>query len=152
MKDHCDDGPRTTCKEELCQDQDSEALESPTEVTQQLENVTDGSPELCPECDMGFEDLFDLLTHAKEVHEFNGTVKEEVFPSYSAFEVSFFSVLPTLIFGLICASAMEEKNGGGEENSLGAKEREGPGYGVLFATQMSQVRCLTFIFRVFCRA
>ncbi|VDO86092.1 unnamed protein product [Heligmosomoides polygyrus] len=46
----------------------------------------DISPELCPACDTGFETVTDLLVHAIEFHDFSGTVKQEVFPSYCAFE------------------------------------------------------------------
>lgn len=58
----------------------------PIEVVRQSENAIEIIPEFCPVCDMAFENVTDLLVHAVEFHEFSGTIKQEEFPSHSAFE------------------------------------------------------------------
>lgn len=68
-------------------------------VVQQTTNAVENIPELCPACEVGFESVTDFLVHAVEVHGFTGTVRQEVFPSFSAFEVSH-STLVTMIFVL----------------------------------------------------
>ncbi|VDO70967.1 unnamed protein product [Heligmosomoides polygyrus] len=55
-------------------------------VVQQTTNAVENIPELCPACEVGFESVTDFLVHAVEVHGFTGTVRQEVFPSFSAFE------------------------------------------------------------------
>lgn len=64
-----------------------EALGSSTDVVQQPKRSKGILVEMCPTCNMGFENVTDLLMHANEVHKFGGTVKQEVFPNYAAFEV-----------------------------------------------------------------
>lgn len=63
-----------------------EALGSSTDVVQQPKRSKGILVEMCPTCNMGFENVTDLLMHANEVHKFGGTVKQEVFPNYAAFE------------------------------------------------------------------
>lgn len=68
------------------------------EVTLQQGSATENLPELCPACEMRFENVTDLVMHANEVHQFGGVVKQDEFQSYCAFEVRFFQP------GLRCAT------------------------------------------------
>lgn len=97
IKNHCDGDP-TRCNQE---DPNRHPFDAQgggaTEACQHHENPMDISPELCPACDTGFETVTDLLVHAIEFHDFSGTVKQEVFPSYCAFEVSFFGSVQSVL-------------------------------------------------------
>lgn len=66
-----------------------DVLGIPTVADEHHEVVIENYPEVCPDCDMGFGNITDLLVHANEMHEFKGVIKQEIFSSYSAFEVSF---------------------------------------------------------------
>lgn len=63
-----------------------DVLGIPTVADEHHEVVIENYPEVCPDCDMGFGNITDLLVHANEMHEFKGVIKQEIFSSYSAFE------------------------------------------------------------------
>lgn len=58
--------------------------------------------EVCPSCGIRVINVAELLEHATLVHEFNGTVRQEVFQSFIEFEVRFYA-LSRLLYGVTSA-------------------------------------------------
>lgn len=57
------------------------------EVVRQQGRAVESLPEVCPVCEIHLKNATDLLMHANEIHDLDGVVKQEQFPSFSAFEV-----------------------------------------------------------------